>query len=62
MFRDFLKNEEGFTMTQLRNIYITLISPLRNLALREGTMPNDDMVMTRVVKRILMVPTQHAGE
>jgi len=36
-------------------IWKQLIGPFRQPALRKGTMPNDNMALTRIVKRILMV-------
>jgi len=39
----------------IKNAYIKLISPLRKLALREGTAPRNDMRMTRVVKWLLVI-------
>lgn len=42
-------------MEKVRNFYLSLIAPLRTLALREGSAVNEDMAMTRLVQRVLFV-------
>ena len=44
------------TFTNLRKARIWLFTPLRKLAEREGTMANDNMIMTRVVRSLIGVP------